>query len=137
MAEKEISLTQGDFIKVDGRVDIEKRVQYLTKRMHEWDYTTPLTIVLKPYFNPRSINQNALFHMWCREMADHFITFANTKNKTVKSTDIKYIMLYAAARYSAHVAKNVIEIDNHEEFVKHMSAQYIDMLREHLADPNL
>ena len=71
------------------------------------------------------------------KMADHFITFANTKNKTVKSTDIKYIMLYAAARYSAHVAKNVIEIDNHEEFVKHMSAQYIDMLREHLADPNL
>ena len=57
------------------------------------------------------------------KMADHFITFANTKNKTVKSTDIKYIMLYAAARYSAHVAKNVIEIDNHEEFVKHMSAQ--------------
>ena len=71
------------------------------------------------------------------KMADHFITFANTKNKTVKSTDIKYIMLYAAARDSAHVAKNVIEIDNHEEFVKHMSAQYIDMLREHLADPNL
>ena len=71
------------------------------------------------------------------KMADHFITFANTKNKTVKSTDIKYIMLYAAARYSAHVAKNVIEIDNHEEFVKHMSAQYIDMLREHLAYPNL
>jgi hypothetical protein len=71
------------------------------------------------------------------KMADHFITFANTKNKTVKSMDIKYIMLYAAARYSAHVAKNVIEIDNHEEFVKHMSAQYIDMLREHLADPNL
>jgi len=73
MVEKEISLTQGDFIKVDGRVDIEKRVQYLTKRMHEWDYTTPLTIVLKPYFNPRSINQNALLHMWCREMSDYFI----------------------------------------------------------------
>ena len=46
-------------------------------------------------------------------------------------------MLYASARYSAHVAKNVIEIDNHEDFVKHMSAQFIDMLREHLADPNL
>ena len=71
------------------------------------------------------------------KLADHFITYANTKNKSVKSTDIKYVMLFAAARYSAHVAKNVIEIDNHEEFVKHMSAQYIDMLREHLADPNL
>ena len=71
------------------------------------------------------------------KLADHFITFANTKNKTVKSTDLKYIMLYAAARYSAHVGKNVIDIDNHEDYVKHMSAQFIDMLREHLADPKL
>ena len=70
-------------------------------------------------------------------VADHFITFATTKNKTVKSTDLKYIMLYAAARYSAHVGKNVINIDNHEDYVKHMSAQFIDMLREHLADPKL
>ena len=71
------------------------------------------------------------------KLADHFITFANTKNKTVKSTDLKYIMLYAAARYSAHVGKNVIDIDNHEDYVKHMSSQFIDMLREHLADPKL
>jgi hypothetical protein len=71
------------------------------------------------------------------KLADHFITFANTKNKTVKSTDLKYIMLYAAARYSAHVGKNVINIDNHEDYVKHMSSQFIDMLREHLADPKL
>ena len=71
------------------------------------------------------------------KLADHFITFANTKNKTVKSTDLKYIMLYAAASYSAHVGKNVIQIDNHEEYVKHLSAQFIDMLREHLADPKL
>ena len=71
------------------------------------------------------------------KLADHFITFANTKNKTVKSTDLKYIMLYATARYSAHVGKNVINIDNHEDYVKHMSAQFIDMLREHLADPKL
>ena len=46
-------------------------------------------------------------------------------------------MLYAAARYSAHVGKNVLEIDNHEDYVKHMSEQFIDMIREHLADPNL
>ena len=71
------------------------------------------------------------------KFADHFITFANTKNKTIKSTDLNYIMLYASARYSAHVGKNVIEIDNHEDYVKHMSEQFLDMLREHLADPNL
>ena len=59
------------------------------------------------------------------------------KNKTIKSTDLNYIMLYAAARYSAHVGKNVLETDNHEDYVKHMSEQFIDMIREHLADPNL
>ena len=71
------------------------------------------------------------------KLADHFISFANTKNKTIKSTDLNYIMLYAAARYSAHVGKNVLETDNHEDYVKHMSEQFIDMIREHLADPNL
>ena len=57
------------------------------------------------------------------KLADHFITLANTKNKTIKSTDLNYIMLYAAARYSAHVGKNVLEIENHEDYVKHMSEQ--------------
>ena len=71
------------------------------------------------------------------KLADHFISFANTKNKTIKSTDLNYIILYAAARYSAHVGKNVLEIENHEDYVKHMSEQFIDMIREHLADPKL
>ena len=82
-------------------------------------------------------DQNVLDGKNFLKLADHFITFANTKNKTIKSTDLKYVMLYASARYSAHVGKNVIEIENHEEYVKHLSAQFIDMLREHLADPNL
>ncbi len=68
---------------------------------------------------------------------DHFITLANTKNKTIKATDLKYILMYASARYSAHVGKNVIKIDDQEKFVKHLNIQFIDMLRENLADPNL
>ncbi len=71
------------------------------------------------------------------KIADHFISLANTKNKTIKSTDLKFAMLYAAARYSAHVGKNVIEIEDHEKFVQHMSSQFIDMMRENFADPNL
>ena len=31
------------------------------------------------------------------KLADHFISFANTKNKTIKSTELNYMMLYAAA----------------------------------------
>ena len=82
-------------------------------------------------------DQNILDGKNFLKLADHFISFANNKNKTIKSTDLNYIMLYAAARYSAHVGKNVLEIENHEDFVKHMSEQFIDMIREHLADPNL
>mgnify|MGYP001228741783 FL=1 len=82
-------------------------------------------------------DQNILDGKNFLKLADHFISFANTKNKTIKSTDLNYIMLYAAARYSAHVGKNVLVIENHEDFVKHMSEQFIDMIREHLADPNL
>ena len=82
-------------------------------------------------------DQNILDGKNFLKLADHFISFANTKNKTIKSTDINYIMLYAAARYSAHVGKNVLEIDSHEDYVKHMSEQFIDMIREHLADPKL
>ena len=82
-------------------------------------------------------DQNILDGKNFLKLADHFISFANNKNKTIKSTDLNYIMLYAAARYSAHVGKNVLEIDNHEDYVKHMSEQFIDMIREHLADPKL
>ena len=47
------------------------------------------------------------------------------------------VMLFAAARYAAHVGKNVLELDEHEEFVAHMTAQYTDMLRGHLSDPSV
>ena len=71
------------------------------------------------------------------KLADHFITLANTKNKTIKATDIKFVMLYATARYSAHVGKNVIKVEDQESFIKHMEAQFVDMLRENFSDPNL
>ena len=45
--------------------------------------------------------------------------------------------LFAAARYNAHVAKNILLVDQHEEFVNHMVEQYREMLRQHLADASL
>ena len=69
--------------------------------------------------------------------SDRFVTLANTLNKKIMAPDIQYTMLYSAARYSAHVGKNVLEVENHEGYVKHMSEQFLDMLREHLADPHL
>jgi len=67
----------------------------------------------------------------------HFIQMANKRNRKVDATEIQMVMLFAAARYAAHVGKNVIEAPDHEEFIKHMAGQYADMLRGHLADPNV
>ena len=69
--------------------------------------------------------------------ADKFIDVANRENKTVLATELHLAFLYASARYSAHVAKNVSEVENHEEWVKSMTENYQEMLRNHLADPGL
>ena len=71
------------------------------------------------------------------KIADRFIDVANRENKSVKATDLHMIMLYAAARYNAHVCKNVLEVDEQEEFVLEMSKAYQEMLRNHLADPSV
>jgi len=62
---------------------------------------------------------------------------ANSRNKKVLATELQFVMLFAAARYTAHVAKNVLDIDDQEVFAAHMMAQFKDMLREHLADPTV
>ena len=71
------------------------------------------------------------------EIADIFIDVANKQNNTIKATDLHMIFLYAAARYNAHVAKNVVEVDEHEPFVNDMMKAYQEMLRNHLADESL
>ena len=37
-----------------------------------WDWSKPVEWRAKPYVGRRSLSQNALFHIWCREMAKHF-----------------------------------------------------------------
>ena len=69
--------------------------------------------------------------------ADKFIDVANRQNERVKATELHVAFLYASARYSAYVAKAVLDAPNHEDFVKEMTARYQDMLRQHLADPSL
>jgi hypothetical protein len=70
-------------------------------------------------------------------LADKFIELANKKNEKVKATALHMAFLYAAARYNAHVAKNVLNLPEHEPFVTEMMKVYQEMLRNHLADPNL
>ena len=66
------AMSQGDYVKIDSKVDAEKKLPFLLKRVNSWDYSTALVIRFEQFDNPRSINQNALFHIWCREMAAVF-----------------------------------------------------------------
>ena len=70
-------------------------------------------------------------------LADKFIELANRENAKVKATDLHMAFLYAAARYNAFVAKVILDVDAHEPFVKQMTEQYQEMLRQHLADDTL
>ncbi len=70
-------------------------------------------------------------------VADKFIDVANRENKKVKATDLHMAFVYASTRYSAFVAKHVLGVEKHEEFVGKMVAEYQDMLRQHLADEGL
>ncbi len=71
------------------------------------------------------------------KIADTFIDLANRHNKQVQATQLHMAFLFAAARYNAHVGKSVLEVENHEEFVESMIAEYTDFLRQHLADASL
>lgn len=71
------------------------------------------------------------------KLADKFIDLANRENRQAKATQLHMAFLYAAARYSAFVAKSVANVDEHEKFVNHMVEQYREMLRQHLADDSL
>ncbi len=71
------------------------------------------------------------------KVADSFIDLANRHNRSVQATQLHMAFLFAAARYNAHVAKSVLNVENHEEFVEAMAAEYRDFLRQHLADETL
>ncbi len=71
------------------------------------------------------------------KVADRFIDLANNQNKKILASELHLAFLFAAARYNAYVANSILNVENHEEFVKHMVEQYTEMLRQHLADDNI
>ena len=88
-------------------------------------------------FDPAQHREGVLDSQSFLRVADQFISLANQRNKKIDSTELQMVMLYAAARYAAHVGKNVLKIEDQEKLIQHMSAQFIDMLRENFSDPNL
>jgi hypothetical protein len=62
-------MSQGDFVKINSTTEVDAKVQHLQKRLRDWDYQSPCCVRLTAYRNPASMDQVALFNMWCREIA--------------------------------------------------------------------
>jgi len=71
------------------------------------------------------------------KLADAYIALANRQNRNVPATEVHAALVYAAARYGAHVAKNVVGVEDQEKTVEAAAKDYADWLRQHLADPSL
>ena len=66
----EIDMTQGDYVKVSSTNEIDAKIRHLEARIRGWNYQSPLAIKLMPFTDPTSLSQDALFNIWCREIAD-------------------------------------------------------------------
>ena len=62
-------MSQGAFVRFNSRAEVEKRSKYLIDNMMDWDFNQPLVVKLEKYKDPRSLSQNALSHIWYREIA--------------------------------------------------------------------
>tara|TARA_R110000822_G_scaffold33731_2_gene95933 strand:+ start:1335 stop:1778 length:444 start_codon:yes stop_codon:yes gene_type:complete len=95
-------MSQGDYVKIDSKIDAEKKIPFLLNRVENWDYSTPLFIQFNHYEDPRTIEQLALFHIWCRELSEEFIS------KVPEATDegIKWMMK------SMFLGKDTIKVGN-------------------------
>ncbi len=71
------------------------------------------------------------------KLADEYIALANRQNRSIPATDVHAALVFAAARYGAHVAKNVVEVEDQEKTVESAAKDYADWLRQHLADPSV
>ena len=63
-------LTQGEFYIVRSRPELDNVFKFIA---HLWPMLDqPVCLKVGKYSSSRTMSQNALFHVWCREAAKHF-----------------------------------------------------------------
>ncbi len=99
-------MSQGDTVKVFRAAEIDVRLGYIADRLKVWDYAKPCAITLKPYRNPRTTSQNAMFHAWCRELSAWVIK----RDPTYTPENVKLLLKQKfLGTESIQVGKTVIE----------------------------
>jgi hypothetical protein len=73
---------------------LKDRLAFFEQWLREqWDWSRPVEWRAKPYVGRRSLSQNALFHIWCREMAEHFTAKGVDINEEKAKDLLKYRFL--------------------------------------------
>lgn len=63
-------MTQGIYWKIDNKQQVDHVFKYIREWALEFDYLVPLVLKPEAYKNPRTLTQNALMHIWFREIAE-------------------------------------------------------------------
>jgi len=99
-------MTQGDYVKINSTNEMEAKLKHLEARIREWDYQTALTVRLAPFSDPTSLSQEALFNMWCREIADQMKKKAPDADAEAWKLWLKHKFL---GTYAVKVGREAIE----------------------------
>ena len=84
----------GEFWRIENKQRIDEVFANLKQHILDtWDWAKPLALQVKPYEGKRSLDQNALFHVWIREMVSHFKPARPELDEEEMKTIVKYRFL--------------------------------------------
>ena len=128
---KGASMSQGDFVKINSKDEVEKRLPFLLSRLENWDYSNPLAIKFEAYQNPRSLSQNAMSHIWYRQIAEEMAK----KGHVIKHDNPAEVWkLWLKRRfigiYTVNIGKEIIEdqVKSTKDLKKGEMAYFLDQV---------
>jgi len=96
---------RGEFWLINHRRDIPDVIKNFHNRLNEMDFSRPIAWRFESYSTVRSLSQNALFHMWCGQMAEYFSSKIEITPEMVK----KLMKNEFLGTEDIHVGSTVIE----------------------------
>lgn len=96
-----------EFWLVKSKEQLAERIAFFKKFLdEEWDWEQAVQWKVSRFVPKRSLSQNALFHLWCREMASHFAE----KGADVTESKIKLLLKYKfLGTESIQINKTIIQ----------------------------
>lgn len=80
-----------EFWIIKDAAQITERLVFFERWLRDnWNWEYPVQFKVGRYQEKRSLSQNALFHVWCREMADHF----SSKGADITEATMKELLKY-------------------------------------------